>query len=67
MLSIHNKLSAGAQNVIGTYVHNNYACLLVLVNAGKAASCVIAINARKNSKSYLSKAIFCTHENIMPL
>ena len=41
MLSIHNNLSAGAQNVTGAYViimlvyrrlPNNYACLQALVN-----------------------------------
>ena len=40
MLSIHNNLSAGAQNVTGAYLHNNYACLQALVNNrlhGKAA------------------------------
>ena len=46
MLSIHNNLSAGAQNVTGTYVANNYACLQVLVNnmLKWQSSCVIANN-----------------------
>ena len=32
MLSIHINLSAGAQNITGTDLCNNYACLQMLVN-----------------------------------
>ena len=52
MLSIHNNLSAGTQNVTG-----NYACLQAHVNNVLTwqSSCVIANNnTRKTAKSYLS-------------
>ena len=47
MLSIHNNLSAGAQNVC-----NNYACVQALVNNALTwqSSCVIPNNARKQQK-----------------
>ena len=45
--SFHINLSAGAQNITGTYVRNNYACLQALVNNmfTYESSCVIANNA----------------------
>ena len=51
MLSIHNNLSAGAQNITGTKyrrLRNNYACLQVLVNNTLTwqSSCLIANNAQ---------------------
>ena len=64
MLSIHNNLSAGAQNVTGAYVIimivytrlcNNYACLQALVSNALTwqSSCVIANNARKTQKLFV--------------
>ena len=56
MLSIHNNLSAGAQNVTGAYVIIMlvYRRLLTTRLHGKAAvwlsSCVIVNNARKTAK-----------------
>ena len=47
MLSIHNNLSAGAQNITGAYV------IIMLVNKALTwqSSCVIANNARKTAKA----------------
>ena len=49
MLSIHNNLSAGAQNVTGAYV------IIMLVNNALTwqSSCVIANNAQKTQKLFV--------------
>ena len=49
MLSIHNKLSAGAQNVTGAYV------ITMLVNNPLTwqSSCMIANNARRTQKLFV--------------
>ena len=63
MLSIHNNLSASAQNVTGAYVIIMlvyvYRRLLTKRLHGKACSYVIANNARK-CKIYLVKAAAIT-------
>ena len=75
MLSIHNNLSAGAQNVTGAYIIANYACLQALVNNALTwqSSCVIANNARKTQKLFIQgynlevhDVIKYTCENIVP-
>ena len=55
MLSIHNNLSAGAQNVTGAYVIIMlvYRRLLTTRLHHKAAACVIANNARKTQKLFV--------------
>ena len=55
MLSIHNNLSAGTQNITGACIDNNYACLQALVNNSLTwqSSCVIANNARKTAKLFV--------------
>ena len=75
MLSIHNNLSAGAQNVTGAYIINNYACLQVLDNNVLTwqSSCVIAINAQKQQKLFVQGHNLQGHDvikytqNIVPL
>ena len=49
MLSIHNNLSAGAQDVTGAYV------IIMFVNNALTwqSSCVIANNARKTAKLFV--------------
>ena len=53
MLSIHNNLSAGAQNVTGAYVIIMLAYRRLLTTRLHAwqSSCVIANNARKTAKA----------------
>ena len=53
---IHNS-SAGAQNVTGAYVRNNYACLQALVNNALTwqSSCVIGNYARKTARAICPK------------
>ena len=53
MLSIHNNLSAGAQNVTGAYVIIMlvYSCLLTMRLHGKATTYEIANSASKTAKA----------------
>ena len=70
MLSIHNNLSAGAQNVTGSY-----ACLQVLANNALTwqSSYVIANNTQKQQKLFVQGYNLkftmqqSTCENIVPL
>ena len=68
MLSIHNNLSAGAQNVTKCYrrLHNNYACLQALVNNALTwqSSCVIANNAQKQQKLFVQGHNLKVHDVI---